>query len=173
MGIAGALLAIVICATLLLVLGLIIRFSFIGTVRTKGWPERLQRPQCSEVEVKWGVKLPQSLETYFQSDTVCRSDFYLAPPGAKQSEWWYIERFLPLTPRDLSEWISATNVPGIPIAIDASKGTYYLPFESLRQQKSQVLLRLPGRNREDVEVASTLDEFVRFEPKPLREASKP
>ena len=165
MGIAGPVLAIVVCATLLLVLGAIIRFSFIGAARKKGSQQRLQKPQRAEVEAKWRSKLPESLETYFQSDIVRRSDFYLAPTGTKESEWWYIERFLPLTPRDLSEWISTTNVPGIPIAIDASKGTYYLPFESLRQQKPVVLLRLPGRTRRDVEVASTLDEFVRFEPK--------
>lgn len=169
MPILGTVLAILLCAILLLVLGAIIRFSFIGTTRTKGWQQRLQKPQRSQVEQKWRVKLPDSLETYFQSDMVCRSDFYLAPSGAKQSEWWYIQRFVPLTPRDLSQWISFTGVPGIPIAIDASKGTYYLPFDSLRQQTpSPVLLRLPGRKRDDVTVASTLDEFIRFDPKPVR-----
>lgn len=132
----------------------------------KGWQEQLQSPQRSEVEVKWRVKLPESLETYFRSEIVRRSNFYLAPPGSNQSEWWYIERFLPLTARDLSEWIAVTSVPGIPIAIDASKGTYYMPFESLRQQlPSLVLLRLPGRKREDVKVASRVDEFLQFEPK--------
>jgi hypothetical protein len=165
LSIAGTALAIVICGTLLLVLGAIIRFSFLGAARRSGWEQRLENPQRANVEVKWGVRLPESLETYFQSETVRRSDFYFAPIGTKKSECWYIERFLPLTPRDVSEWISATNVPGIPIAIDASKGTYYLPFESLRQQKSPVLLRLPGRKRNEVKVASTFDEFVRFEPK--------
>ena len=106
------------------------------------------------------------MEAYFRSGIVRRSDFFLAPPGTKQPEWWYIERFLPLTPRDLSKWIGVTNVPGIPIAIDASKGTYYLPFESLRKHlQSPVLLRLPGREQKDLKVASGFDEFLQFEPK--------
>jgi len=90
----------------------------------------------------------------------------LAPLGSKQSEWWYIERFLPLTPRDTPEWIAVTNVPGIPIAIDASKGTYYIPFESLRKHlPPPVLLRLPGRERKDLKVASNFEEFLQFEAK--------
>ena len=61
--------------------------------------------------------------------------------------------------------MSVTKVPGIPIALDASKGTYYLPFETLQQGlPSPVLLRLPGSNREDQKVASTFEEFMAFKP---------
>jgi hypothetical protein len=159
----GSFFAAVVCLLLLLFLGTIIRFSFVGAARLKGSEKRLQRP---EIESKWGIKLPQALETYFRSEIVTRSDFYLAPLGADQPKWWYMEGFLPLTCRDLSEWIEVTNVPGIPIALDGSKGTYYIPFDFLRQNsQSPVLLRLPGRGRKDVEVASSFDEFSKFEPK--------
>ncbi len=162
----GSFFAAVVCLGLLFFLGVIIRFSFIGAARAKGWDKRLQRPALSEIESKWGVKLPQSLDTYFRSEIVGRSDFYLAPPGSDPSKWWYIEGFLPLTRRDVAESIKVTNVPGIPIALDASKGTYYLPFENLRQDsQSPVLLRLPGRERRDVKVASSVEELLRFEPR--------
>jgi hypothetical protein len=162
----GSFFAAVICLGLLFFLGIMIRFSFIGKARRKGSEKRLQQPVLSEIEAKWGVKLPQSLESYFRSGIVERSDFYLAPPGSDQSKWWYIEGFLPLTRRDVSEWIKITNVPGIPIALDGSKGTYYLPLESLRRDShAPVLLRLPGRARKDVEVASSIEELLRFEPR--------
>jgi hypothetical protein len=162
----GSFFAAVVCLGLLFFLGAIIRFSFIGGARARGSEKRLRQPALSEIEAKWGVKLPQSLETYFRSDIVGGSDFYLAPPGTDQSKCWYIEGFLPLTRRDVSEWIKITNVPGIPIALDASKGTYYLPFDSLREDpQAPVLLRLPGRTRKDVEVASSVEELLRFEPR--------
>ena len=126
----GSLLTLVVCLALLLFLGTIIRFSFIGGARAKGSQKRLHRPELSEIESKWGVTLPESSQKYYQSEIVARSDFYRAPAGTNPSDWWYIEGFLPLTCRDVSEWIAATNVPGIPIALDASKGTYYIPFKS-------------------------------------------
>lgn len=162
----GSFLLLVVCLALLLFLGTVIRFSFIGGARAKGSQQRLHQPELSEIESKWGVKLPESIETFYRSEIVARSDFYLAPPDSKQSEWWYIEGFLPLTRRDVSEWITVTNVPGIPIALDGSKGTYYIPFKSPKQQlESPVLLRLPGRKREDRQVASNIEEFLKFEPK--------
>jgi hypothetical protein len=162
----GSFFATVVCLLLLLLLGTIIRFSFIGAARSKGSEKRLQRPELAEVESKWGIKLPQSLEAYYRSEIVTRSDFYLAPLGSDQTKWWYIEGFLPLTCRDLSDWIKVTSVPGIPIALNGSKGTYYIPFGSYRpNSQSPVLLRLPGRGRKDVEVAPSFDEFSEFEPK--------
>jgi len=168
----GSFLAAVVCLGLLLFLGVIIRFSIIGSVRAKGSEKRLQRPEFSDIESTWGAKLPDSLETYFRREIVRRSDFYLAPPGSNPSEWWYNEGFLPLTCRDVSEWIKVTNVPGIPIARDASKGTYYIPFKSPQTHlQSPVLLRLPGRKQEDRQVASRIDEFLQFEPQAVpREA---
>lgn len=162
--------AALVCLGLLFLLSVIIRFSFIRPARAKGWRERLGRPEMSEVESKWGIRLPESMEKYYRGEIVTRSDFYLAPRGSTQSEWLYIERFVPLTCRDISEWAAITNVPGIPIAIDASKGTYYVPFEPLRQQLSApVLLRLPGRKHEERKVAASFDEFGKFEPKDVPE----
>jgi hypothetical protein len=81
----------------------------------------------------------------------------LAPRGSKQEEeWWYIESFLPLACRDLSRWISITNVAGIPIALDGSKA---------RTMRSARVAALAGRKKEHRNVASSLEEFVKLEAK--------
>lgn len=96
-----------------------------------------------------------------------RCEFHLASRGSKQAkEWWYVESFLTLTHRDLSRWISITNVAGIPIALDGSKGTCYLPWEAFREQReAPVLLQLPGRKKENRKVASSFEESVKLEAK--------
>jgi hypothetical protein len=162
----GSFFAALVCLVLLFFLGTLVRFSILGSIRHKGSAKRLCEPKLAEIESKWGIKLPDSLEAGYKNEFVGRSDFYLAPPSTNQPGWWYIEGFLPLTRRDVTDWIAATKVPGIPIALNGSKGTYYLPFESLRQQlPPPVMLRLPGRKRTDVRVANTIEEFFQFESK--------
>lgn len=143
----------------------IIRFAILSPRRTRGWQSRLRKPQLSEIESKWGVRLPRELELFYQTVVVEHSEFYLAPSGTDRSSWWYIARFIPLTARDVSEWIAATSVPGIPIALDAGKGTYYLPFETLRAGKPPaVLLQAGGRKAKDTEVASSIEQFIQYRP---------
>jgi hypothetical protein len=62
--------------------------------------------------------------------------------------------------------IKVTGVPGIPLALAAGEGAYYLPFEALRGGRPcPVLLQEPG-DRTPTEVAASADEFARFEPVP-------
>jgi len=143
----------------------IVRFAIVSPRRTRGWQSRLRKPRLAEIESKWGVRLPSELESFFQTGVVERSEFYLAPSGSDRSRWWYIAHFIPLTARDVSEWIASTSVPGIPIALDAGKGTYYLPFETLRAGKSPaVLLRTGGRKAKDTEIASSIERFMQYQP---------
>jgi hypothetical protein len=143
----------------------IIRFSIIAPRRARGWQGRLRKPRIGEIESKWSVQMPRALESFFKSKVVERFGFYLAPAGADRSRWCYIARFIPMTARDLAEWLAITKVPGIPIALDADKGTYYLPFEPLRPgQSPAVLLRAGGRKAKDTEVASSVEQFVQYQP---------
>jgi hypothetical protein len=145
------------------VLWAIIRFSIISPRRTRGWQQRLSKPNLAEVESKWDIRLPRSLELLFQSDLVRQTECYLAPPGGDETTRWYIAQFIPITSQDLSEWIKVTRVPGIPIAIDGSKGTYYLPFSDLQHGKPPaVLLRPAGRNPMEKVIARTVDDFASF-----------
>jgi hypothetical protein len=110
------------------------------------------------------VRLPRLLEEFYRSSGLVECfEFYLAPPGAGHPRW-YIAHFVPLTSRDVAEWLKVTGVPGIPIALDGDKGTYYLPFEALRQSGSPpVLFRAPGLGRQDTEVAPSLEDFIGFQ----------
>jgi hypothetical protein len=117
------------------------------------------------VEAKWNVKLPGGLAALYASELVDNAEIYLGAAGAEAKQSWHFDEFFPLTARDLSEHLKITGVPGLPIATDGDKGTYYLPFAQLRDGKTvPVLLRTPNE-KEDVEIAASVEEFVKFERK--------
>lgn len=157
-------------AFLAFMLWVIIRWSFVSPWLTRGRNQRLRKPNLAEVEAKWNVRLPRALELLYQSDLVQQGEVYLAPPDASATTRWYVETFLPITSRDLSEWTKGSHVPGLPIAIDGDKGTYYLPFSDLREGKPPaVLFRSPERKPVDKVVAPTVDDFMRFQPVKVEE----
>jgi hypothetical protein len=144
----------------------IIRWGIISEFRTRGWRSRLARPRLKEVEAKWGVRLPPVLEEFYRSGGGERFEFFLASPGSDRTPRWFIGCFIPLTVRDISEWVKGTKLPGIPIALDGDKGFYYLPFESLSGGGScPVLHRDLGGSRPytDAEVAPSVEDFVRYQ----------
>jgi len=122
----------------------------------------LNQPETAAVAQKWGVELPDSLDAFYRSDAVARTEFILKPAGEPDGEGWYISGFVPLTIRDITEELAASKVPGIPLAHDAARGIYYLPFAALRRGESPVLLRNLER-RSDTTVAPSFDEFTRLE----------
>ncbi len=157
--------AVACTAAILAVLWVYIRFGILSRYRTRGWKDRLPHPRLEEVEVRWGVRLPRQLEALYRAGGIAElAEVYLAPPGPGASRRWFVAFFIPLTVRDLTEWIKITNVPGLPIAVDSDKGTYYLPFSGLSGGSPRVLLREPGKPCNDIEVAPCLDDFLRYLP---------
>lgn len=151
-------------AALVGVLWVIIR-SIIAERRLRGWESRLAQPCLEEVEAKWGVRLPRVLEEFYRSGAAERSEFYLVPPGADRGPRWFVNGFIPLTVRDISEWIRGIDLPGIPIALDGDKGFYYLPVEALRGGGPCPVLHrdLGGRwPFTDAAVAPSVEDFVQF-----------
>jgi len=163
--IIAGLVALACLAGCLFVLWVFIFSVIVSEWRTRGWQSRLAQPRLEEVEDEWQVRLPRALEPFFRSSGVVECfECYLAPPGAERMRW-YVEHFIPLTKRDIAEWIKVTAVPGIPLASDGSKGIYYLPFEALRRgEPPPILLREPGPGGNDREVAPSVEDFVRFQP---------
>jgi hypothetical protein len=152
-------------AVVLAVLWFYIRFGIISEYRTRGWKDRLPHPRLEEVEVRWGVRLPRQLEALYRAGGVAAmEEVYLAAPGPGPSPPWFVAHFIPLAVRDLAEWIKITSVPGLPVAVDDDKGTYYLPFSGLRGGSPPVLLRGPGKPGHDLKVAPSLEDFLRFLP---------
>jgi hypothetical protein len=162
--IAG-LVVLAICAGCALMLWAFLRFGIVSEWRMRGWRGRLGRPRLDEVEAEWQVRLPRALDPFYRSSGVVeRGECYLGPPGAGRP-LWYVAQFIPLTRRDVAEWMKVTGVPGIPLALDDSKGVYYLPFAALRcGEPPPVLLREPGPAGQDREVAPSVEDFVRFQP---------
>jgi hypothetical protein len=157
--------AIVCTAAILAVLWIYLRFGSISEYRTRGWKNRLPYPELAELEARWQVRLPRQIEAFYRTGGIVeREEVYLAARSAGDSLRWYVACFIPLTVRDLAEWMRATNLPGLPVARDAGKGVYYLPFSSLRGGGTRVLLRDPIKRGDDIEVAPSLEEFLRFVP---------
>lgn len=156
-----------IVAALCWLVGTIIYFGITSKRSVRGWKKRLRHPRIPEVEFKWRVKLPPILESFFQSGIAERCEFYLAPPGTdRESDWWYVASFIPLTCQDVGDWIKLAKVPGIPLGEDGAKGVYYLPFDQLRDGRvPTVLLQPPGRKPKAVTVASSVEQFIAFEPR--------
>jgi hypothetical protein len=158
----GGLVGLVFAAGCIVVLLMIVRFSIISPWLTRKAGERLHNPNRAEVEKKWNIKLPAALETLYASKLVESAEIYLAAPGADAQSSRHFYKFFPMTARDLSEQMKVTGVPGLPIASDGDKGTYYLPFAQLRDEKTvPVILRTPNE-KEDVEVAASIEEFLKF-----------
>ena len=157
--------AVACTAAILAFLWVYIRFGTISEYRTRGWKDRLPHPRLEEVEVRWGVRLPRQIEALYRAGGIAEmAEVYLAPPRPDSSRRWFVAHFIPLTAPDLAEWIKITNVPGLPVAIDGDKGTYYLPISGLRGGSLPVLLRGPGKPDLDIEVAPSLEDFLRFLP---------
>jgi hypothetical protein len=158
-------LAVTCTAAILAVLWFYIRFGIISEHRTRGWKDRLPHPRLDEVEVRWGIRSPRQLEAHYRAKSIAElAEGYLAPPGPGPSRRWFVASFIPLTIRDLDEWVKITNVPGLPVAVDGDKGTYYLPFSVMQGVSPPVLYRGPGKPGDDVEVAPSLEDFLRFVP---------
>jgi hypothetical protein len=158
----GLVLAVVFVAGGIAVLLAIVWFSIISPRKRRGSHLRLHTPNPAEVAAKWNVKLPTALEELYAGTLVDGAEVCLAAPGADRS--WHFYEFIPLTVADISEALKISRVPGLPIALDGDKGTYYLPFERLKEgQTAPVLLRLPGGKREDVQVSSSVEQFLKFE----------
>jgi hypothetical protein len=139
-------------------------FSILASWRTRGAQDRLNDPRVHEVEAEWAITVPPVLETFYRSSVVKRCEFFLVPRGLNAPRW-YVAGFIPLTKVDVREWRQATGVPGLPLAIDGAKGTYYVPFEALKHGHSApVLLREPGLAHKDTVVAPSVEDFVQFQP---------
>jgi hypothetical protein len=157
--------AVACAAVIVAFLWIYMRFAIISKYRTRGWKNRLPHPRLEEVEGRWGLRLPRQLEALYRAGGVAElAEVYLAPPGRGPSRRWFVAHFIPLAVRDLAEWIKITNVPGLPVAVYGDKGTYYMPFSSPQSGSPPVLLREPGKPGNDIEVAPSLEDFLRFLP---------
>lgn len=144
--------------------------SVIAERRLRGRESRLAQPCLREVESYWNVRLPQVLEDFYCSGAAQRGECYLALPTSDREQEptrWFVSNFIPLTVRDLKDWLRFGHIPGIPIAYDGDhQRFYYLPFAALREDRPcPVMYRsLAGRwPWTDQQVAACVEDFVQFQ----------
>jgi hypothetical protein len=149
--------AIAVIVVGLLLLGAIIRFSIISGLRTKSAPMRLRNPNLSGVEQVCGFSLPSDLASFFEEMAfIERTEFELVDDSKTPPRVWPIGSFIPLTPRDVRESRKVSGVPGVPIAGDLDKGTYFVV------ETGAVRYRSPDMRPGEVTVASSIAELRRF-----------
>jgi len=143
---------------LLLVLGAIVRFSIVSSVRTRGARGRLRRPDPAGVASICGFAPPPELvELFARAPYVERMEFALVDSALQRR--WTIGEFIPLTKRDVSEARVVHGVSdGIPIADDGDKGAYIvLP-------NGAVIFRSPSASGGESIVAESVEALRSFKP---------
>ena len=158
MDIVGPILLFAFLAFLLLFLGVILRFSFIGPRRTRGARQRLRHPDIRGLEALCGFRPPPELIAFYKETPFIElTEFSLLDHSQTPPAEWIVGAFDPLTLVDTRELLKASGAPGIPIAIDIEKGTYYV------DRAGTVRLFSPNVEGNDAPVASSISEFATFE----------
>lgn len=158
MEIVGSIIAVAVLVLLLLVLGAMIRFSFISPHRTKGARQRLRRPDIRGLEGLCGFSPPPELVAFYkEAPFVELTEFTIIDHSKTPPAEWVIGTFHPLTLVDVKEGIAASGVPGIPIAIDIEKGTYFV------DRAGSVKVSSPNTKERETLVAPSIGEFAKFE----------
>jgi hypothetical protein len=140
-----------------------LRFTVVSDWRTRGAEGRLRYPAPSEVAGIVGFAPPADLVPFFeQAPFVERGEFQLVDRAHGAGRAWDISHFTPLTARDVREALANCHLTQvIPIAWDMDKGVYVVTREGA------VILDSPNVPGRQVQVAATVREFGRFEPRDM------
>jgi len=149
-------------ALLVLALVAMIRFAFLAPRREKGARKRLRHPDIRGIESVCGFAPPPELKAFYVDfPHLERTEFALVDHSKTPPAEWVIGTFHPLTLIDVKEGLAASGVPGIPIAIDIEKGTYFI------DRAGSVKLSSPNTKERETLVAPSIGEFAKFEARDL------
>lgn len=138
-------------------LWVIIRFSIISNIKTKGARVRLRFPDPEGVAPVCGFRPSEELvEFYKTAEVIDKQMFHFVDTRPSPPKGWFIGNFIPITPTDTEEWRKVSGVPGLPIAADWDAGTYYL------SESGSVFLSDPRNHKSDLLVAETAADFAKF-----------
>jgi hypothetical protein len=144
----------------LLMLAVIFRFSVLSPRRIRGSRAMLRTPDREGVERAAGLTVPSDLVwLYKEVPFVERMEFELVDGSKMPPHRWTIGEFSALIGPVVQEMRAISRVPGIPIASDMDKGTYFV------DESGAVLLASPDVPGGRVQVAPTVRAFAAFEPR--------
>jgi hypothetical protein len=137
----------------------IVRYSIISPWLTRGDRQRLRTPVVDGVERACGFEPSTDLVRFYATcPFVERMEFYLVDRAATPPASWEMGAFIPLHIRDIRESQKIMRVPGIPMATDMDKGTYYLDASGV------VMLMSPNVAGGKIIVAPSIEALSRFSP---------
>ncbi len=137
----------------------IVRYSIISPWLTRGDRQRLRVPVADGVEKACGFEPQADLVRFYETcPFVERMEFYLVDRDATPPASWEIGAFIPLHIKDIRESQKIMRVPGIPIATDMDKGTYYV------DAYGSVMLMSPNVAGGKIIVAPSIEALSRFSP---------
>jgi hypothetical protein len=143
---------------LLLVLYAIVRFAIISPRKMKGAKGRLRDPDAENIGKISGIYPSAELVAFYrQAPFIEEVEFYLVDRSKEPAVSWFVGAFNPLTAPDVRERKKISGVPGIPIADDMDKGTYFVGGDG------RVMLRSPNIPGREIEVAPDITSFSNFE----------
>ncbi|MBV1775960.1 hypothetical protein KSF73_09550 [Burkholderiaceae bacterium DAT-1] len=153
--VVGICLSIGFIVMLLLVLGVIVRFSIISPLLTRGERSRLRIPDAEAVAKVVGLLPSEGLVNFYKVwPHLQKSEFYLLDPKSRQK--WFFGAFIPLAGIDVEECIKLSGKHGIPIADDLNKGMYF------EQPDGGIILVSPQFEDGSARVANSIHELQNF-----------
>lgn len=131
------------CVGLLIV---IIRFSVMSGVITRGSKRRIRTPDHLSIKDELGYDAPTELLDFFKKHPA--AELYEASVKNRLSgQAMSIGNFIPFTVVDINEWKKLTGCSGIPLAIDCEKGVYHICIDRKSPNYGKVLYDGPGGQR--------------------------
>lgn len=134
-------------------IAIIIRFSYGSKRAAKEEQQRLRVPRPEE----FAISHAHEVANFYRTSAFIDDDLALRAPDGKI---WEIQNFIPFTKRDASEWQKITGVAGIPIALDYTRGVYFL---STATDEPTVFYQPVGWKKSPVVVASSIQALGEFE----------
>jgi hypothetical protein len=139
-------------------LAVIVRFSALSPLRTRGARSRLRRPEPEALARLVGFVPPEALIAMYREDgCVERLEFEMVDTRAVPPRIWQIGGFIPMTAWDVREARIVHHLrEGIPIAEDMDKGCYVV------LAGGAVVLSSPTVPDGEVEVADSVTDLRGF-----------
>ena len=150
------------CVGLLIV---IIRFSVISGVITRGSKRRIRNPDHGSIKNKLGYDAPIELLDFFKNHPAAELD-EISVKNRLSGQTISICNFIPFSIVDIRECRKVTGCSGIPLATDFEKGVYHICIDRKSVDYGKVLYDNPGGQRIAAESAAAFlaVDVVKHEP---------
>ena len=148
-------LSFVLIGSLLYLLWIIVRYSIITPILTRGSRTRLRKPNIEGIEKVIGFPVSDEIIKFYKEwPYLEKTEYYLIDDNNNKE--WFIGGFEPISKIDVKEHIKTSYVKGLPIADDLNMGLYYLASDG------SINISSPNYEGNYAKVADSIKEFSNF-----------